>query len=111
MVVIGTITAASLIFYRTTTIGYYPNGWGFFPFGFFFAFFWIFAIFWFIRWIFWPRRWGYGWGWGYYGRRYWGYGDRAYYILRERYARGEITKEQFDQMMRDLEQHNQAAQA
>ncbi|HEX2924092.1 MAG TPA: SHOCT domain-containing protein, partial [Chloroflexota bacterium] len=29
-------------------------------------------------------------------------GDRALDILRERYARGEITKEQFDQMRRDL---------
>jgi uncharacterized membrane protein len=26
--------------------------------------------------------------------------------MRERYAKGEITKEQFDQMMRDLQQHN-----
>jgi putative membrane protein len=30
-------------------------------------------------------------------------GDRAQAILRERYARGEITREQFDQMKRDLE--------
>jgi putative membrane protein len=28
--------------------------------------------------------------------------DGALLILRERYAKGEITKEQFDQMMRDL---------
>jgi putative membrane protein len=97
--------------FRPVTIAYYPYGFGFFPFGLFFGFFWIFAIFWFIRWLFWPRRWGYGWGSGYYGRRYWGNEDRAYYILRERYARGEITKEQFDQMMRDLEQHNQTTQA
>ena len=37
----------------------------------------------------------------------WGYGDRAYCILPERYARGEITKDQNDQMTRDLQQHNQ----
>lgn len=30
-------------------------------------------------------------------------GDRALDILRERYARGEITKEQYDQMRRDLQ--------
>ncbi len=29
-------------------------------------------------------------------------GDRPLDILRERYARGEITKEQYDQMRRDL---------
>ena len=30
--------------------------------------------------------------------------DDAYYILQARYAKGEITKEQFEQMMRDLKQ-------
>ena len=30
-------------------------------------------------------------------------GNRALDILRERYARGEISKEQFDQMRRDIE--------
>lgn len=77
--------------------GYPGYGWfWFFPFGFFFFLIFLFFIF---RVAFWG--WG-GWGWR---RRYWyGYGD-AHEILRQRYARGEITKEQFDQMMRDLEQH------
>lgn len=104
LAVIGTMAAISLIIFRPAPVGYYPFAWGFFPFGFFFAFFWIIAIFWILRWIFRPWRWGYSrryWG-------YWGYGDRAYYILRERYARGEITKDQFDQMMRELQQHSQA---
>lgn len=81
---------------RPFPVRYYP----FFPFGGLFAIFWIFAIFFVVRWLFFPWRWG-----GY--RRYWHYQDESYYILRQRYARGEITKEQFDQMMRDLEQHSQ----
>jgi putative membrane protein len=32
-----------------------------------------------------------------------GGGDRALKILRERYARGEITEEQFEQMKRELD--------
>ena len=98
---IGPVAAIGLIL-RPAVGTYYPFGWGFFP---FFGFFWILAIFWFVRFLFWPWRWGGSrryWGYG------WGYGDRAYYILRERYARGEITKEQYDQMIRDLQQHNQA---
>jgi putative membrane protein len=71
----------------------------FYRFGWFFGLFWIFIIFWAVRWLFWPRWWGYG-------RGYWGHGDEAYHILRQRYARGEITKEQFEQMMRDLRAHS-----
>jgi putative membrane protein len=106
LAVIGTIAAVGLIFFRPVPVVYYPAGYGLFPFGFFFALFFIFAAFWIVRWLFFP------WRGGYY-RRYWaggwGYGDRAYYIIRERYARGEISKEQYDQMMRDLQQHGQAA--
>jgi putative membrane protein len=77
--------------------GYPSFGWWFFfPFGFFFF---VIVVFFVSRLVFWPW-WGGGWR-----RRYWyGYGD-AHEILRQRYARGEITKEQFDQMTRDLEQH------
>ena len=68
--------------------------WFFFPFGIIFLFIVLFFV---TRLIFWPMGWG--------GRRrYWyGYGD-ANEILRQRYARGEITKEQYEQMKRDLEQ-------
>ncbi len=81
---------------------YYPHpffGWFFFPFGFFFLFFIVFGAF---RWLFfpWRGRYRHG-GWGY----RWGEGDEAAEILRQRYAKGEITKEQFDQMMRDLQQN------
>ncbi len=95
------IAATTRAFYPppsvTPVYGYPFFGWYFFPFGFFFIFFIVFFV---ARVIFWP--WGWGWGWR---RRYgYGYGD-AHEILRQRYARGEISKEQFDQMSRDLEQH------
>jgi len=61
------------------------------------ACFFLFIVLFFIsRLVFWPM----GWGWR---RRYW-YGD-AREILRQGYARGEITKDQYEQMKRDLEQH------
>jgi len=74
---------------------YYGGGWYFFPYGFIFFFFFVFFI---ARLIFWP----FAWGWR---RNYWYRHDDAYYILRQRYARGEITKDQYDRMMQDLEQH------
>ena len=100
LAIIAIVTTLSFVLFgpRPIPSGYYY--YPFFPFGGFFAIFWIFAIFWVVRWIFFPWR-----GKGY--RHYWRYGDESYYILRQRYARGEITKEQFDQMMRDLEQHGQ----
>jgi len=79
---------------------YYPRpffGFFFFPFG---IILFVFLIFFVFRLAFWPWRRGY---YGYHGhRRGW---DDANEILRQRYARGEITKDQFEQMQRDLEQH------
>jgi putative membrane protein len=51
--------------------------------------------------VFFAFRW---WGWGY----WWSssgycYDDRALEVLRERFVRGEITKDQYEQMRRDLE--------
>jgi putative membrane protein len=68
----------------------------FFPFGFIFFLFFIFFI---VRLVFWGGGW---WGRGRY-RGYYYWGD-AKEVLRQRYARGEITKEQFDQMNRDLDE-------
>lgn len=79
--------------YYQPMMPYYGGWWFFFPFGFFFF---IFIIFLVGRLLFWP----WAWGWR---RGYWYHHDEAYYILRQRYAKGEITKEQYDQMMRDLE--------
>ncbi len=74
---------------------YHPF-WVFFPIGFILFFFLAFVL---VRALFWP------WGWGM-RRRHWYYHDEALDILRQRYARGEISKEQYDQMSRDLEQRS-----
>ena len=79
--------------YYTMGMPYYGGGWFYFPFGFILVFFIIFVV---GRVLFWPWGWRRG-----YGRDY---GD-AKDILRRRYARGEITKEQFDQMIRDIQQN------
>src|SRR5208337_2432234 len=60
-------------------------GWFFFPFGLFFI---VFILFFAFRWFWFP--WGRGY---YYGR--WYRHDEASQILRQRYARGEITRDQF----------------
>ena len=76
---------------------YYVGPFFFFPFGFLII---ILVAFFALRLVFW----GWGWGWrGGYGRGGWGYGN-AKEILSRRYARGEITKEQFDQMKKDLDE-------
>ncbi len=94
LVLIG-VTGA---YFHPTMMGYYGGGYHFpffFPFGF--VFFFLIAFF-VLRMLLWP------WGWG--GRReHWHFHSDAEEILRQRYARGEITKEQFEQMARDLEQH------
>ncbi len=113
-VVLAIVVLAALVMGISAFFGYFvgrPMGYMgypysfpfFFPFGWLFGLFWVFIIFWALRWVFWPRRWSWG-----YSRRYWGYGDE-YYILRQRYARGEITKEQFDQMTNDLRQHAESS--
>jgi len=73
-----------------------PYGiWG----GFLLVFLLLWIVFFAVRLVFWTRR-GYG---GYGGRggphRY---PDPAVMVVRQRYARGEITREQFDQIMSDL---------
>lgn len=95
--------ALLLVLLFPASFGYRPSSTGFGPFGLFGAFFlfflFVFIIIWIARLAMWssrPR------GSGYYGR---GGGRRygAFAIARERYARGEITRDQFDQIMQDLQ--------
>jgi len=89
-VLVGAVVRATI----GPTAGF--GGFFFFPFGFFFFLFFLFFVFGWFRW------WGWG-GWRGYPMM-WGYHDSAAEILRRRYARGEISKDQFDQMIRDIEQ-------
>jgi uncharacterized membrane protein len=100
-VIVASVAVSAFLFAvrpAPVTGTYYP--YFFFPFPLFFIFG-IFAFFWIVRWLIFP--WRGGWG---YRSRYWRYQDESYNIIRERYAKGEITKEQFEQTMRDLQQHN-----
>jgi len=90
------------VFPGAAPAGYYPMfPWGF---GWIWVFFGFFLFWGLLRWAFFPWHRG-----GYY-RRY-GYRNgrenEAYHLLRERYARGEITKDQYDAIMRDLYQQPQ----
>ena len=69
--------------------------WSWAPFDWFFSVPLLFAAFFAMR-FFWWGQWG--------GRGGYYHEDSAMGALRERFARGEITKEQFAQMRKDLEQ-------
>ncbi|AFU59413.1 putative protein of unknown function DUF2078 [Candidatus Nitrososphaera gargensis Ga9.2] len=85
--VIGVSIALSLYFVPGRPGAFFP-----FPFGWLGGIFLIFIVFWVAKWFLWPWR-----GWYRYEYR------TAESILKERYAKGEITREQFEQMMHDLE--------
>jgi uncharacterized membrane protein len=69
--------------------------WTLAPFGWFFFIPLFFVAFFALRFFWWGAWGGYGW---YYHE------DSAMHVLRERFARGEITKEQFEQTRKDLAQ-------
>jgi len=91
VVVLG--IAAALFFHGPPAVGVFPwYGW-WFPLPWIFIPL-IFLAFFSIRWFLWG-----GWRGGLYYR--W-YNDPAIEIVKQRFARGEITKDQFDQMVKDL---------
>lgn len=101
IILVAASIIASLLFFGLRPPGtYYPF---FFPFhfGWLGGIFIILLVFLIARWVFLP------WRNGYlacpYSRPH---DDSAYKILKERYAKGELTKEQFEQIMLDLEKSN-----
>jgi putative membrane protein len=101
IILVAASIIASLLFFGTRSPGtFYPF---FFPFhfGWLGGIFIILLVFLIARWVFLPSRNGNLLG--SYSRPH---DDSAYTILKERYARGEITKEQLQQMMLDLKRSN-----
>lgn len=99
IILVGISIATSIIFFVPRSVGTFYPLFPFSPFhfGILGVIFLIFIIFWIARWLFRPWR----------GRYHtWYREDDAHEIIRERYAKGEITKEQFEQMMRDLRLHD-----
>jgi|SRR5208283_2593784 len=96
LVLLGVIAVLGIIF-GTAVIASWP--FHHFFFGRLFALLFVLLLLFFgLRLLLWPlryRRYGRAW------RNY----DPAMDTLRQRYARGEISKEQFEQMSHDLEQH------
>jgi putative membrane protein len=102
--IIGLIAAIGLLIALSLYFAPWRPGGFHYPFFFPFHFGWlgpivlILIVFLIARWFFWPLRGGRG--------SYYLYPKQqrpdAESIVKERYAKGEITKEQFEQMLRDL---------
>lgn len=107
VVLLGLFVLVPLAVWAVLALMGHAPAWGFAPFGFlFFPFgFLLFLLFGFF--LFRLAWWGSGWGgrrWGYWGPHgHWdGWPVGAEEIARQRYARGELTREQFTQIVNDL---------
>jgi len=99
IILVGVSIATSITFFVHRSSGSFYPFFPFFPFHFgLFGIFLIFIILVVARWVFWPRS-------GFYPGSS-SQHNQARNILRERYAKGEITMEQFEKMMRDLKQYD-----
>jgi putative membrane protein len=101
--VIGLLIALSLYFAPLRPGGFHYHFFFPFHFGWLGPIFLILIVFLIARWFFWPWRERGGEGASYYLYPKQQRPD-AESIVKERYAKGEITKEQFEQMLRDLRQ-------
>jgi putative membrane protein len=89
---IAAIAVGASLYFNTAPPQYY-GWWPWAPFGWFFLIPVFFVAFFVLR-LFW---------WGWWGGRGWYYReDSAMLVLRDRFARGELTREQFEQMRKDL---------
>jgi uncharacterized membrane protein len=89
MLPIGAIVAFVIVFLLALRGSYYLGE-------FLLVFVLLFGVMFVVRTLFWRSR-------RRYMREHW-QGDESVRILRERYAKGEITREEFHQMLRDLRQ-------